>query len=436
LREQAVSDEQPERDILADLRWRGLIALSTDEHQLGKALSNGPITFYVGFDPTAPSLHIGNLIQLVTARRIQNAGHRPIVLVGGSTGLIGDPKATTERSLNDPAVVARWAEKLRSQLQRYFDFSGSYPALIVNNLDWTASLSTIDFLRDIGRHFRIGNMLSKEVVSARLNSDVGISFTEFSYQLLQAYDFLELFRAHGCSLQVGGSDQWGNITAGLDLIKRVERQSAHALATPLVVKADGTKFGKTETGTVWLDPQLTSPYSFYQFWLNVEDAKVVEYLKAFSFRSRPQIQRLKVDAAELPQSRLAQHSLAEEMTALVHGSEVASRVIAASRALFGQGDLSSLDEGTLRAALNEIGIVKVKGLLTVAELFAEAQLSPGRTAARRTIWQGGAYINNRKVTAEDHVPSREDLLHGRWLVLRRGKRTVAAVEVRGRTPGA
>jgi tyrosyl-tRNA synthetase len=416
-------------DIVEELRWRGLMALSTDEDALRKAFADGPVTFYVGFDPTAASLHLGNLVQLLTARRIQEAGNRPLILVGGSTGLIGDPKPTAERVLNSPEVVAAWVETVRAQVEQYVSFEGPNAATVVNNLDWTAPMSAIDFLRDIGKHFRVGKMLSKDAVSARLNSEAGISYTEFSYQILQGMDYLELFRTHGCTLQTGGSDQWGNITAGVDLIHKAEARSVHALGTPLLLKADGTKFGKTETGTVWLDPELMSPYAFYQFFLNAEDSKVVEYLKVFSFRSHEEIEELERQTAEKPQMRAAQKALAEEVTTLVHGAEAVANAMAASRALFGQGDLADLDEATLRAALSELPSAKVAELAPVAELLAETGLSQSRGAARRTINEGGAYVNNRKVLAEDEVPTAEDLLHGRWLVLRRGKRTLGAVEV-------
>jgi tyrosyl-tRNA synthetase len=416
-------------DIVEELRWRGLMALSTDEDALRKAFADGPVTFYVGFDPTAPSLHLGNLVQILTARRIQDAGNNPLLLVGGSTGLIGDPKPTAERALNTKETVAEWVEKVRAQVEQFVSFEGANAARVVNNLDWTAPMSAIDFLRDIGKHFRVGKMLSKDAVSARLNSDAGISYTEFSYQVLQGMDYLELYRTYGCTLQTGGSDQWGNITAGVDLIHKAEGRSVHALGTPLLLKADGTKFGKTETGTVWLDPEMMSPYAFYQFFLNAEDSKVIEYLKVFSFRSRAEIEELAQQTAEKPQARAAQKALAEEVTTLVHGAGAVANAIAASRALFGQGDLADLDEVTLRAALSELPSAKVAELVPVAELLAETGLSQSRGAARRTINEGGAYVNNRKVLAEDEVPTVEDLLHGRWLVLRRGKRTLGAVEV-------
>ena len=418
-------------DIVDELKWRGLIALSTDEEALRKAFADGPVTFYCGFDPTAPSLHIGNLVQLLTMRRIQDAGNFPLGLVGGSTGLIGDPKPTAERALNTKETVAEWVGRIRGQVERFLDFDGAYAARIVNNLDWTAPLSAIDFLRDIGKHFRVGKMLSKDAVSARLNSEAGISYTEFSYQILQGLDFLELYRQYGCILQTGGSDQWGNLTAGVDLIHRAEGVSSHALGTPLVTKADGTKFGKTETGTVWLDAELMSPYAFYQFWLNAEDAKVEEYLKIFTFRTREQIDELAAATREKPHLRLAQRALAEDVTTLVHGADQAARVEAASRALFGQGDLSTLDQSTLKAALAELPTAKVTDLTPYFELFADAGIVPSRSAARRAIQEGGAYVNNAKIEDVDARPTAQDLLHNRWLLLRRGRRTLAAVELVG-----
>ncbi|WP_328539504.1 tyrosine--tRNA ligase [Streptomyces sp. NBC_00344] len=419
-------------DIVDELQWRGLIALSTDEDALRKAFADGPVTFYCGFDPTAPSLHLGNLVQILTMRRIQQAGNRPLGLVGGATGLIGDPKPNSERTLNAPEVVALWVERLRGQIERYLDFDGPYAATMVNNLDWTSGLSAIDFLRDIGKYFRVNKMIAKEAVSRRLNSDAGISYTEFSYQILQGMDFLELNRRYGCTLQTGGSDQWGNLTAGSDLIHRVEPETAvHALATPLITKADGTKFGKTESGTVWLDRELTTPYAFYQFWLNADDRDVSKFLRIFSFRSRAEIEELEQLTEERPQARAAQRALAEELTTLVHGADECAAVVAASRALFGQGDLTELDEATLAAALSELPHAKVGGLLPVVDLLAEVALVPSKSAARRAVKEGGAYVNNAKVVGEDAVPTADDLLHGRWLVLRRGKKNLAAIEVTG-----
>ncbi|MFF8292336.1 tyrosine--tRNA ligase [Streptomyces sp. NPDC016309] len=417
-------------DIVDELQWRGLIALSTDEDALRKAFADGPVTFYCGFDPTAPSLHLGNLVQILTMRRIQQAGNRPLGLVGGATGLIGDPKPNAERTLNAPEVVAGWVERLRAQIERFLDFEGPYAATMVNNLDWTSGLSAIDFLRDVGKYFRVNKMIAKEAVARRLNSDAGISYTEFSYQILQGMDFLELYRRHGCVLQTGGSDQWGNLTAGTDLIHRVEPDAAvHALATPLITKADGTKFGKTESGTVWLDAERTTPYAFYQFWLNADDRDVSKFLRIFSFKSREEIEELEKLTEERPQARAAQRALAEELTTLVHGAEQCAAVVAASKALFGQGDLAELDEATLAAALAELPHARVPAPGPVVDLFAEVGLAPSKSAARRTVKEGGAYVNNVKVTAEDAEVSADELLHGRWLVLRRGKKNLAAIEV-------
>ena len=416
-------------DIVDELKWRGLVALSTDEEALRKAFADGPVTFYCGFDPTAPSLHMGNLVQLITMRRIQDAGNFPLGLVGGSTGLIGDPKPSAERTLNTKETVAEWVGRIQGQVERFLDFDGPHAARIVNNLDWTEPLSAIDFLRDIGKHFRVGKMLSKDAVSARLNSEAGISYTEFSYQILQGLDFLELYRQYGCTLQTGGSDQWGNLTAGVDLIHRAEGVSVHVLGTPLVTKADGTKFGKTETGTVWLDPELMSQYAFYQFWLNAEDAKVEEYLKIFTFRTQEQIEELAAATKEKPHLRLAQRTLAEDVTTLVHGADQFARVEAASRALFGQGDLAELDERTLESALAELPTAKVTELAPYFELFADTGIVPSRSAARRAIQEGGAYVNNAKIEDVEAKPGEGDLLHGRWLLLRRGRRTLSAVEL-------
>lgn len=417
-------------DIVDELKWRGLFALSTDEDALRKALADGPVTFYCGFDPTAASLHVGHLVQVLTVRRLQQAGHRPLALVGGATGQIGDPRPTAERTLNDPETVANWVARLRSQIEPFLSFEGENAAVMVNNLDWTAGMSAIEFLRDIGKHFRVNKMLTKDSVARRLESQEGISYTEFSYQLLQGMDFLELYRRHGCSLQTGGSDQWGNLTAGIDLIHRLEPDATvHAVGTPLMVKADGTKFGKSESGAVWLDPQMTTPYAFYQFWLNVDDRDVSTYTRILSFKSREEIEEIEKLTEERPQARAAQRALAEELTTLVHGADQCAAVIAASKALFGQGELGDLDEATLSAALSELPRVQVAELGPVVDLLAEVGLVASKSAARRTVKEGGAYVNNAKVASEDAVPSRDELLHGRWLVLRRGKKNLAAVEV-------
>lgn len=417
--------------ILDELTWRGLIAQSTDLDALRRDCDAGAITLYGGFDPTAPSLHIGNLVLILTLRRFQQAGHRPLALVGGATGLIGDPKATSERTLNSREVVAEWVDRIRRQIEPFLEFDGPNSARMVNNLDWTQPLSAIDFLRDVGKHFRVNRMLAKEAVSARLNSEAGISYTEFSYQLLQAMDFLELYRRDRCTLQIGGSDQWGNLTAGIDLIHRVEQRSVHALATPLITKADGTKFGKTESGTVWLDPALTSPYAFYQFWINAEDAQVGEYLRVFTDLSREEIAALELETAQRPQTRAAQRVLAAQVTTLVHGPEEAQRAVMASEALFGRGELRELDERTLDAAMAEAptGKVLLADRPTIVDLLVASGLASSKGAARRTVREGGAAVNNAKVGDEGWTPTESDLLPGGWLVLRRGRRHTAGVRV-------
>ncbi|MFG1900354.1 tyrosine--tRNA ligase [Micromonospora carbonacea] len=418
------------RDSLTeDLRWRGLIQDSTGPDELRALLDGGSATFYVGFDPTAASLHVGHLMQVTTARRLQLGGHRPLLLVGGATGQIGDPKESAERTLNPPEVVAGWVERIRDQLSPFVSYTGENAARLVNNLDWTGEMSVVEFLRDVGKHFPVNKMLAREVVKARL--ETGISFTEFSYQLLQSHDFYELHRRHGCQLQFGGSDQWGNITAGVDYVRRRGAGPVQAFVTPLVTKADGTKFGKTEGGAVWLDPQLTSPYAFYQFWLNADDRDVVRYLRYFSFRSRDEIEQLEKETAERPSARLAQRALAEELTTLVHGERETAQAVAASQALFGRGSLDDLTPETLRAALTEAGLVGVDELPDVAGLLRESGLVPSAKEARRVIAEGGAYVNNTRITEVDARPTTEDLLHGRYLVLRRGKKSFAGVELRG-----
>ncbi|WP_431875032.1 tyrosine--tRNA ligase [Micromonospora marina] len=418
------------RDSLTDdLLWRGLIQDSTGLDELRELLDGGSTTFYVGFDPTAPSLHIGNLMQVVMARRLQQAGHRPLLLVGGATGQIGDPKESAERTLNPPEVIAGWVERIREQLSPFVTYSGENAAQLVNNLDWTGEMSVVEFLRDVGKHFPVNKMLAREVVKARL--ETGISYTEFSYQLLQANDYFELHRRHGCRLQYGGSDQWGNITAGVDYIRRRGAGPVEAFTTPLVTKADGTKFGKSETGTVWLDPQMTSPYAFYQFWVNADDRDVSRYLRYFSFRSREELEELEKATAERPQARLAQRALAEELTTLVHGEQEMAQAVAASQALFGRGSLDELAPETLRAALTEAGLVHLDELPDVAGLLKESGLVPSMKEARRVIAEGGAYVNNTRISAVDATVSADDLLHGRYLVLRRGKRSFAGVELRG-----
>jgi tyrosyl-tRNA synthetase len=419
-------------DIIEELSWRGLLAISTDIDELRKAVRSGPVTIYCGFDPTAPGLHIGNLVQLLTIRRWQQAGHRPIAVVGGATGLIGDPSGkSVERVLNPEEVVASWVEKIRGEVSRFLEFGDEQnAALVVSNLEWTGALSALEFLRDVGKHFSVNRMLDRDVVKTRLET-AGISYTEFSYLLLQANDYLELYRRYGCTVQQGGSDQWGNLVSGVDLIRRVEGASVHAVATPLITKPDGTKYGKTEGGAVWISPELMSPYAFYQFWLNVSDAEVPGLLRVFSFKSQAEIDQIVAEAAERPALRAGQRALAEEVTTLVHGAQECDRAVAASRALFGQGALEELDEATVAAAVAELRPFSVAPgeLPPVANLMASAGVAQSVSAARRAITEGGAYLNNRKVAAIDAVPDPADLLHGRYIILRRGKRTVGAVQI-------
>ncbi|BDO42506.1 tyrosine--tRNA ligase [Cellulomonas sp. NTE-D12] len=417
--------------VLDELTWRGLVAQTTDRDALDAALAAGPVAVYCGFDPTAPSLHIGNLVQILTIRRLQDAGHRPFALVGGATGLIGDPKMTGERTLNDPSVVAGWVERIRSQIAPLLRFDGPAAATMVNNLDWTADLSAIAFLRDVGKHYRLGTMLAKDTVARRLASEQGISFTEFSYQILQGMDFLELHRRHGVTLQTGGNDQWGNLLSGVELVRKVTGDPVHALTTPLITKADGTKFGKTESGTVWLDPELTSPYAFYQFWLNSDDADVVNHLKVFTFRTREQIAELEEAVRTRPAARDAQRALAGDVTTLVHGADATAKVVAASQALFGRGSLAELDESTLRAAVAELpGTDGAPGDLVV-DLFAAAGLVKSKSEARRAVAEGGLSVNNRRVADEAAVLEGEDVLAGGFALLRRGKRSLAVVRNAG-----
>jgi tyrosyl-tRNA synthetase len=415
--------------LLADLEWRGLVAHSTDPDALREALTAGSVRYYVGFDPTAPSLHMGNLVQIVTAMRLQRAGHTPYVLVGGATGMIGDPKESGERVLNSAETVKDWVERVRRQIEPFLSFEGENAATMVNNLDWTENLSTIDFLRDIGKHFPVNRMLARDVVRTRL--EAGISYTEFSYVLLQSMDFLNLYREHGVTLQFGGSDQWGNLTGGVELIRRADGGHAHAFATPLITKADGTKYGKTEGGALWLDSEMMSPYAFYQFWLNQGDAEVGQLLRVFTFLSREEIEALEAEHAEKPFLRKAQRTLAQEVTSLVHGAEETRQIQAASEALFGGGELGGLSTATLAAALAEAGSVQVEGgaeLPTIVDLLVASGLSASKGEARRTVTEGGAYLNNERVSDPEVRPTRDDLLGG-WLVLRRGKKSFAGVEV-------
>lgn len=429
-------------DIFSDLVKRELVAQTTDEDALHKALSEESLKFYVGFDPTAPSLHMGNLVQILVARRLQAAGHTPYMLVGGATGLIGDPRMTSERSLNPRDVVEGWVEKIRAQIQPFLDFEGPNAATMVNNYDWTGDISVLDFLRDVGKHFSVNRMLAKEAVSARLNSDAGISFTEFAYQLLQGNDYLELYRRYGITLQTGGSDQWGNLTSGADLIRRVERTSVHAMSIKLITKADGTKFGKTETGTVWLDPTLTSPYAFSQFWLNTADADAPGYLKVFSLRELDEINDIIEQFKEAPHTRLVQKTLARDVTELVHGKEATDQAFAAADALFGRGELSELDEPTIAGATSalpgtDIDSAALAAGINVVDLFVDAFAQTGQLKSkgevRKAIQQGGAYINNVKVESEDHVMTADQFLPAgdhAVALLRRGKKTLAVACLR------
>ena len=413
-------------DVWEEINWRGLVHVSTNEAELKDLLAGEPITFYCGFDPTAPSLHLGNLVQLLLMRRLQIAGHKPLGLVGGSTGLVGDPRPTAERTLNDASVVAEWVGYLQAQVSKFLSFEGPNAARLVNNLDWTAPMSAIDFLRDVGKHFRVGTMLKKDAVSARLNSDAGISFTEFSYQVLQGMDFLELYRSYSCVLQTGGSDQWGNLTSGTDLIHKAEGGSAHAIGTPLITNSDGTKFGKSEGNAIWLDATMTSPYAFYQFWLNTDDADVIARLKIFTFLSRAEIERLELAVAGEPFKREAQRALAWDVTSLVHGEASTSAAIAAADALFGQGELGALDDATLEAALRELPNTTSPAATSIAQLLVDTGLSASLAAARRSIDEGGVYVNNERVD-DASQPIGATMLPGRMAVLRRGKKTLAGV---------
>ena len=417
-------------DVLDELRWRGLLDNSTDEAALAAHLTDGPVTFYIGFDPTAPSLHHGNLVQLIVARILQQAGHRPLILVGGSTGLIGDPRQTGERVMNSKEAVAGWVDAIRHQVSGFVSFEGDNAARVVNNLDWTEPLSAIDFLRDIGKHFPVNRMLARDVVRTRLES--GISYTEFSYVLLQSLDYLELFRRYGCTLQFGGSDQWGNITAGVELVRRADGAQVHALATPLLTKADGTKFGKSEGGAIWLDPTMTSPYAFHQVFLNSEDASVIDYLKVFSPRGRQEIAELEQQTIDAPQRRVAQRALADDVTTLVHGVDETATAKAAAAALFGQAELRELSETVLTGVVTELQPAELgagEELPSVVDALTASGVVASRSAARRAITEGGAYVNNVRVTDPDAQLADSDLLHGRFVIIRRGKRTVGAVTI-------
>jgi tyrosyl-tRNA synthetase len=419
------------RPILDELEWRGLIAQSTDRDALAEALAQGPVTVYSGFDPTAPSLHAGHLIPLLTLRRFQQAGHRPIVLAGGATGMIGDPRDVGERTLNTADTVADWADRIRGQLERFVEFDGSATgAVVANNLSWTSELSAIEFLRDVGKYFSVNVMLDRDTVRRRLEGE-GISYTEFSYMLLQANDFVELNERYGCTLQVGGSDQWGNIIAGVRLVRQKASATVHALTTPLVTDSEGKKFGKsTGGGSLWLDPEMTSPYAWYQYFINTADADVIPYLRWFTFLSEDELAALEQATAERPHERAAQRQLARELTNLVHGEKATASVEHASQALFGRGELAELDEPTLGAALREASVAQLEpgGPDSIIDLLVASGLSASKGAARRTVAEGGAYVNNVKIATEDWFPQPSDFLNGKWLVLRRGKRNIAGIE--------
>ena len=417
-------------DVWDELQWRGLVHVSTDADALKALLAGPPITYYCGFDPTAPSLHLGNLVQLLLMRRLQLAGHRPLGLVGGSTGLIGDPRPTAERTLKTPEQTAEWVTRIRVHVEKFLSPDGENGLRVVNNLDWTAPLSAIEFLRDIGKNFRVGTMLKKDAVSARLHSDAGISYTEFSYQILQGLDFRELYRSYDCVLQTGGSDQWGNLTSGTELIRRTEGVAVHAIGTPLITNTDGTKFGKSEGNAVWLDAELTSPYAMYQFWLNTDDSDVASRLRVFTFLDRAEIERLEQTVADAPFRREAQRTLAWEVTRLVHGDLATQAAIDAAAALFGQGDLEALDETTLASAVAELPSADVAPGTTVAQALVDTGLVASLGAARRAASEGGVYVNNARVTDVDALVS-ESLLPGGVAVLRRGKKTLAGVRVTG-----
>lgn len=414
-------------NVLDDLEWRGLIAHSTDRDALRASLGEGSVKFYVGFDPTAPSLHMGHLVQALTARRLQDAGHTPYILVGGATGMIGDPKESGERTMNSLDTVQEWTERVRAQLGNFVTFEGDNAARTVSNYDWTSGMSVIDFLRDIGKHFPVNRMLARDVVSRRLEE--GISYTEFSYVLLQSMDFLHLFQNEGVTLQFGGSDQWGNLTAGVELIRRSAAGRAHAFATPLMTKSDGTKYGKTEGGALWLDPEMMSPYGFHQFWLNVEDEKVGELLRVFTFLAHEEIEDLEAQTAEKPFLRAGQKRLADEVTTWVHGAQETEAAKAAAAALFGGGDLTGVAPQTLVSALREAGSVPASPGTPIVDLLVSTGLTASKGEARRTIGEGGAYLNNVRIVDADLVPTHDDLVAGSWLVLRRGKKRMAGVEV-------
>ena len=419
-------------NIWQELKWRGLIHVSTDEAKLEEALAGDPIRYYCGFDPTAASLHLGHLVQLLLLRRLQLAGHHPVALVGGATGLIGDPRQTSERTLNTRETVEGWVGSLRNQIHHYLSFEGDNGAVMVNNLDWTGELSALDFLRDIGKHFRVGTMIRKEIVASRLESDEGISYTEFSYQVLQGMDFMELYRRHNVTLQTGGSDQWGNLTSGTELVRKVEGEHVHAMGTPLITNADGTKFGKSEGNAIWLNPEMCSPYAFYQFWINTADADVIDRLKVFTFLTRDELEDYAKKVADEPFRREAQRRLAWEVTSLVHGESQTQRVIDASAALFGRGELQQIDPATLKAAGAELPTAQPQDLnkeMSIVDLLVATGLEESKSAARRTVKDGGAYLNNTKVEDPEQLFSTEDAIHQKYFVVRRGRRNLGFVDM-------
>ncbi|WP_114854681.1 tyrosine--tRNA ligase [Brachybacterium sp. YJGR34] len=419
--------------VLDELAWRGLVVQTTGREALGSALADGPLSLYCGFDPTAASLHVGHLTQVLTMRRLQLAGHHPYALVGGATGLIGDPRMSGERVLNDGEIVATWVESLRGQISRFLDLEGEFAVTMVNNLDWIGQMSALDFLRDMGKHYRMGTMLAKDTVARRLQSDEGISYTEFSYQVLQGIDYLELHRRHGVSLQYGGNDQWGNLLSGVDLIHKVEGRDVHALTTPLVTKADGSKFGKSEGGAVWLDAELTSPYAFHQFWLNAADADVVNYLKYFTFRGQEDIEELAVATEDAPHRRAAQRALADDLTTMVHGERATAQATAAAAVLFGRGDVRDLDEPTLRAIARELPGAEVSPTTPLVDAYVETGIAQSKGAARRDADSGGLTVNGEKCSAEDLTGEIGDLtaLPGGYVLLRRGRKNAAMVRLVG-----
>lgn len=419
-------------NIIDELSWRGLINQSTDLEALREEAST-PITLYCGFDPTGPSLHAGHLVPLLMLRRFQQAGHNPIVLAGGATGMIGDPRDVGERTMNSADTVSDWAERISGQLSRFVDFDGEHAARLVNNAEWTNEMSVVTFLRDVGKHFSLNTMLARDTVKRRLESD-GISYTEFSYMLLQANDYVELNKRFGCTLQVGGGDQWGNIVSGVDLNRRVNGTSVHAVTVPLVTDSDGKKFGKsTGGGSLWLDPEMTSPYAWYQYFINASDADVIRYLRWFTFLTQEELAELEVEVAERPFKREAQRRLAREMTNLVHGTEATEAVELAAQALFGRAELRDLDEKTLAASVSETAVAEIKAEepRTIIDLLVASGLADSKGAAKRAVKEGGAYVNNERIESDDWEPSSEDLLHGSWLVLRRGKKNFAGVQILG-----